>query len=107
VVGKHMSSIPYIIMEIINWSNITNRGLFRIGFDPYLALMGNYLWGVLFGVIGVGLYANERSIGTTAIYMILIGIFTAVIIPDTLVALFGLITAFLIGIIFYRAFLER
>lgn len=92
---------------IYNFSNFTRDGIFRVAFTPYLALMGDIFWGILFGVIGAAIYANERSIGTTAIYLILVGMFVAVVFPASVITFFGMILAFLLATIFYKAFIEN
>jgi len=89
-----------------NLTNFTNDGLIRVAFDPYYGIFGNFTWGVVFGFIGVAIYANERSIGTTTTYLILVGIFMSIIFPSILMGLFGLILTFLIAIIFYKTFIE-
>lgn len=89
-----------------NLSNFTRDGIIRVAFDPYYAIFGNFTWGVIFGFIGVALYANERSIGTIATYLIIVGIFMSIIFPSILMGLFGMILAFTIAVIFYRTFIE-
>ena len=89
---------------IYNFSNFTRDGIFRVAFTPYLALMHDMFWGILFGIIGVAIYANERSLGTTTIYLILVGIFVAIVFPASIMAFFGMILAFLLATIFYKAF---
>ena len=89
-----------------NASNFTSDGILRVAFDPYYSILGNFTWPAIMGFIAVGLYANERSIGTITIYLILVGIFISIVFPEKVMALFGLMLAFIIGIIFYRAFVE-
>jgi len=76
----------------------------RVAFGPYLDLFGNLFWGILFGFIGGALYANERSIGTTAAYLILVAAFTGFIFPSSVVAILGLLLAFMITTILYITF---
>jgi hypothetical protein len=89
-----------------NFSNFTTDGILRVAFDPYYAITGNFTWGIIFGFIGVAIYANERAIGTTSIYLILVGIFVSIIFPMALVTVLGMLLAFMLGIIFYRAFVQ-
>jgi len=100
--------IPWIVAQSLdfNLSNFTRDGIIRVAFDPYYAIFGNFTWGVIFGFIGVALYANERSIGTITTYLILVGIFMSIIFPSILMGLFGLILTFTIATIFYRTFIE-
>jgi len=102
--------IPFVmavdLSDMYNFSNFTNNGIFRAAFTPYLTLLGNYFWGILFGFIGAAIYANERSIGTTTIYLILVGVFMSIVFPLPLAGIFGLILAFVLAIIFYKAFIQ-
>jgi len=90
----------------LNFTNFTVDGILRAAFDPYTSILGNFFWGIFFGFIGAGLYANERSITTIATYLILIGIFFSIIFPIPLMYLFGLILGFIITVILYVAFVE-
>ena len=102
------SKLFFIVATAIDFSltNLTTEGILRVAFDPYYAVFGNFTWGIILGFIGSALYANERSIGTIATYLILVGIFAAVLFPEELVFLFGMILAFVISVIFYVSFIE-
>ena len=89
-----------------NFSNFTGQGILRAAFDPYVSIMANFTWGAIFGFIGIAIYANERSIGTATLYLILIGIFISIIFPNALMAIFALMLAFMLGVIFYRTFIQ-
>lgn len=104
-----MSSLLSMIMVALeyNFSNFTTDGIIRIAFDPYLSIFGNYTWGIIFGFIGAGLYANERSMGTIMIYLILVGIFMSIILPVMFAAILGLILAFILGSVFYLSFVKE
>lgn len=97
-----------IVMAAIDFSltNLTTEGILRVAFNPYVSIFGNFTWGIILGFIGAGLYANERSVGTIATYLILVGIFGSLLFPAQLVMLFGLILAFLLSVIFYITFIE-
>lgn len=96
-----------VLMGInLSFSNFTDAGIIRVAFDPYLSIFGNFTWGILFGFIGAGLYANERSIATTSIYLILVGIFFSIIFPLWIVYIFGLLLSFLLTTIFYVTFVK-
>jgi hypothetical protein len=101
--------IALILAETIdlNFSNFTNEGILRVAFSPYLTVLGNSFWGALFGFIGVALYANERSVGVVTLYLILIGIFISIVFPESLMGIFSLILAFALGVIFYKAFVQK
>jgi len=88
----------------LNFTNFTNEGLIRAPMVPYLTIFGNLLWGILFGFIGGAVYANERSLGTSAAYLILVGAFMAFILPVPIIAIFGLLLAFIVAVILYITF---
>jgi len=104
-----MNSLLALVMVTLeyNFSNFTTDGILRIAFDPYLSIFGNYTWGIIFGFIGAGLYANERSMGTIMIYLILVGVFISIILPVAFAAILGLILAFIFGTIFYLSFVKE
>jgi len=91
----------------LNLSNLTTDGILKAAFNPYYSIFGEFTWGIILGFIGAALYVNERSVGTTTTYLILVGVFVSIIFPSHIVSVFGVILAFLIAIIFYKAFIER
>jgi len=90
-----------------NFQNFTADGILRVAFDPYLSIFGNFTWGIIFGFIGAGLYASNRSLGLIITYLILVGIFMSIIFPIQVVAIFGLLLAFLLATVFYITFVEQ
>jgi len=90
-----------------NLTNITDGGLARAMFDCYRVIFGNFFWAIVFGFIGAGIYVNERSIGTIVTYLILVGIFMSIIFSTSVVAIFGVFLAFLLTVIFFKAFVDR
>lgn len=92
--------------ELYNFSNFTRDGIIKVAFNPYLEVFGNFTWGIIFGFIGAAIYANERSIGTATIYLILVGAFMAIVFPLAVAGIFGLLLAFLLAVIFYKAFIQ-
>ena len=102
------SNLFLIVAAAIDFSltNLTTEGILRVAFDPYYNVFGNFTWGIIFGFIGAGLYANERSIGTITTYLILVGIFGSILFPAQLIMLFGLLLAFVLSVIFYISFIE-
>lgn len=102
------SFIPIVMAALeYNFTNFTSDGIIRIAFDPYLSVFGNLTWGIIFGFIGAGLYANERSMVTIMVYLILVGIFMSIILPEEFAAVLGLILAFIIGTVLYLAFVKE
>lgn len=90
----------------LSFNDFVNSGIIRVAFDPYLSIFGNFTWGIMFGFIGAGLYANERSIATTSIYLILVGVFFSIIFPLWVVYIFGLLLSFLLATTFYITFVK-
>lgn len=100
--------IEQLIMATIhNFSNFNDTGILRIAFDPYISIFGNMAWGLIFGFIGTGIYANERSIGQITAYLIVVGAIMGIIMPNQVGAIFGLILGFALTAIFYTTFVKR
>jgi len=91
----------------ISFDDFIDDGIFKISFSPYVAILGNFTWGIIFGFIGAGLYANERSIAVISAYLILVGTFFSIILPYSVVYLFGLVLAFVLTVIFFVAFIRK
>lgn len=102
MIEKYLVVMAFIEFNLSNFS----VNMFRISFGPYIDTFGSLFFAIFFGFIGAGLYANERSIGTITTYLILIGAFMGIVMPDAVAAIFGLLLAFAIAVIFYRTFVE-
>ena len=87
-------------------SNFTRDGIIKVAFNPYIAIFGSFTFGIIFGFIGAAVYVNERSISTIITYLVLIGIFFAIVLPIPIAAIFGLILVFALATVFYKAFVE-
>ena len=93
----------------LNLSNLTYE-IVQHSVEPYTNIFGNYFWGMFFGFIGVSIYA--AGAGDSRIYLVLIsylvgvGIIFGVILDNAVVAIFGLLLAFLISAILYKVFVE-
>ena len=82
-------------------------GIFVYAFNPYISIFGNLTWGIIFGFIGVAIYAqSERQMLTTFGYLVIVGIIFSVILPIGLIAIFGLLSAFIVGSILYHTIVE-
>lgn len=90
-----------------NFTNFTLGGILRLAFNPYYAIFGNLTWGIIFGFIGAGIYANNRSLGTVGVYLILVGVFFSIVFPVWFIYLFGLLLSFILTTIFYVTFVEN
>lgn len=90
-----------------NLTNLTDTGLARAMVDCYRTIFGDFFWSIFFGFIGAGVYVNERSLGAIVTYLTLIGIFMSIVFTLEVVAIFGVFLAFLLGVIFFRAFVDR
>jgi len=102
----HINSVVCNVIDL-NFNNFTSEGILRVSFDPYIQVLGNLTWGIVFGFIGGGLYANERSISLVTGYLILVGIFFSIILPYWFMYLFGLMLAFVLTVIFFIAFVKK
>jgi len=81
---------------ITNWS--------QYAFNPYTSLFGNLTWGFIFGFIGAGLYVGSKSQATAFTYLVIVGVIFAVILPEALIGIFGIIVAFIGTVALYVAF---
>ena len=89
-----------------NASNFLQR-ILVYAFDPYVSIFGNLVWGIVFGIIGVALYAgSEENYLLVGGYLIMIGVIFALILPYAFVGIFGLVLAFIATSIVYKAFVE-
>ena len=95
-----------ILSSIVNFSNFTSDGIFKVSFQVYLVIFHDLFWGLLFGFIGAGIYANNRNKSTIATYLILVGAILGVILPTHIVGIFGIILGFILAVIFYKSFIE-
>lgn len=103
-----LQHIPQLVCSFqFNLTNLTDYGIARAMFWCYRELFGNFFFAIMFGFIGAGIYVNERSIGSIVTYLILVGIFMSIIFTTEVIAIFGVFLAFLLGVIFYKAFIER
>ena len=103
-----IEQIPFIVCAFeFNLTNFTDEGIMRVAFDCYRDIFGNFFWAIVFGFIGAGVYANERSIGSIVTYLILVGIFMSVAFSESVIAIFGVFLAFLLGVIFFKAFVDK
>ena len=53
------------------------------------------------------MYAKKRSKLTTAVYLIIVGIFFGTVLPYHIAYLLGLVLAFIVAIIFYNTYIEK
>jgi len=88
----------------VNLSNITENWVIT-GFSPYIDMFGNFFWGMFFGFIGAGIYANSPNTMHSLIYLAMVGFVFAVIFPFGLVAIFGLLLSFFATVIVYRTYI--
>ena len=94
-------------VPIVNFSNFTSDGIFHISFYVYLVLFHDLFWGILGGIIGGGLYAQKRSLGTLTLFLVIWGTFFAIVLPEPVAPIFGLILAFALAVTFYRTFVDK
>jgi hypothetical protein len=103
-----LQNVPQLVGAFkFNLTNLTDYGIARAMFWCYRSIFGNYFFAIMFGFIGAGIYVNERSIGSIVTYLILVGIFMSIVLTTEVVAIFGVFLAFLLGVIFFKAFIDR
>ena len=105
------SFLATIVMAVYEWdfniSNLTAHGIFRAAFDPYVAIFGSYFFGIFFGVIGVAIFAEEKSLAHIFGYLVIVGLFIGAVLPSLIGSIFGLLTGIVFAVIFYRVYVER
>lgn len=106
-----MNNLLTIILSTLSWdfnmSNFTRDGIIKVAFSPYTALFGSYFFGLFFGVIGIAIFAETKSIAHIFTYLVLVGVFMGVVLPSLLGAVFGIITGILLAVIFYRVYAQK
>lgn len=100
-----MNSLIYIVLISIdiNVSEFIGNSM-RFAFDPYTSLFGNLTWGFIFGFMGAGVFVGSKSQTTTFTYLVIVAISFAIILPDVMIGLFGVILAFIGTTALYVAF---
>jgi len=82
--------------------------VFVYAFNPYISMFGNLTWGLIFGFIGAAVYvSSERQTLTILGYLLLVGLIFVIILPWGAIAIFGLVTSFMVGSILYRVIVEN
>ena len=91
-----------------NFTNISDflQNILRYSFTPYLDILSNLAWGIIFGFIGAAIYVNSRNLPALFGYLVFIGIFFSIVLPTAVFAIFGLITG-LIGTYFIYRLLTK
>ena len=102
--------ISSILLQInLNLSNLTYE-LARHSVTPYTNIFGNLFYGIFFGFIGTAIYAagtgDSRIYLVLTSYLVAVGLIFGVILDNAIIAVFGLILAFLISAILFRVFVE-
>ena len=106
-------SFPTVLalLEGINVSEFVGN-ITRYGIQPYLdqPFIGDFFWGILFGFIMAGVYVSGDGDPKIYLSLMVIMIIALVIFGTVLsygmVALIGLLLAFIISGIFYKTFVE-
>ena len=96
-----------VLVQLYNFTEFFDTGVIKMGFDPYIQILHDFFWGIFFGFIGSAIYAQNQSKATIAGYLIIVGAFFAIVLPYAAAVIFGIILAFVMGIIFYNAVVKR
>lgn len=91
----------------VSFNPVYNKGLLSIGFDPYVQIFGSWLWGLIFGVIGIILYSWQENKYILVGYLIAVTTITLIIIPTVEGDLIAIITALATTAILYEAFIVK
>lgn len=105
--------LTWLIFAInLNLSNSSGFGIFGIGFQPYLALLGNMAWGMIFGFPAAAIYVNaERKYMGLFGYLTIIGFFFSILFYDDgpamiFMTFLGLILVLIVSLLLYKVFVE-
>jgi len=90
----------------INLTNFTEQ-VFVYAFDPYVSLFGNLTWGLIFGFMGAGLYVGSNSTKTAFTYLVVMGLIFGIILPEVLIAIAGLIAAFIATAYLFKTYVYK
>jgi len=94
----------YVLVTVdINLSDFISNWT-QYAFNPYTSLFGNLTWGFIFGFIGAGIYMGSKSQATTFTYLVIVGIIFAVILPQAMIGILGIIITFMGTVALYIAF---
>ena len=89
----------------INVSDFINNWL-QYSFNPYTSMLGNLVWGIIFGFIGAGIFVGSKSVQTAFTYLVIVGVVFGLILPQAIIGIFGLIVVFIAASVFYTVFVE-
>ena len=99
-----MNWITFILLDI--WDNFTVNPL-RTMFTEYFDLFGAWTFGIFFGLTGAIIYTHTRSIPAVIIFLLFTGAVGTALFPAYIGVFMGLILAFMIGAILYKAFIPK
>jgi hypothetical protein len=95
------------VNESLGWDNFMNRGIITTGFQPYVALFGDFFFGLLLGAIGIALYSWKENIYYLVGYLVAVMILARVIVPATFADMFSLILGLAISALVYQIYVRR
>lgn len=98
--------VSLIIASAVDMYNFTQNPL-RIMFSPYITLMGSWFYGLFFGMIVGIIYSDTKNIAAPFIFLVILGTIGTVIFSFQIGVFFGLIGAFALTTILYRAFVKK
>jgi len=95
------------VNESIQWDNFMNRGIITTGFQPYVALFGDFFFGMLLGAIAIALYSWKQNIYYLVGYLTAVMVLARVIVPPTFADLFSLILGLAVAGLIYTIYVRR
>ena len=93
--------------DLLNLTNLIEDGILTLGFSPYIALFGDFFWGLFFGIIGVAIYSEKNNVYALIGYLIAVSALTRVVIPVTIADLLAVITGLAVTALFYAVLVKR
>jgi len=105
--------IELLITLFVNMSNYTSpQEWVALGFQPFIMIFGTSFWGLLWGVVGVGIYiGSEKNAYLTAVYLLIVcfvfgGVLATTAVGYSILCIFFIIIGFVFGTMLYDKLIQ-
>ena len=102
-----------LYLALVNLSEYTSPGDWvSLGFTPFLMIFGTSFWGLLWGVVGVGVYiGTDKNSYVTAVYLLIVcfiwgGLLATTAIGPSILSIFFIIIGFVFGTMLYDKLIQ-
>ena len=94
-------------IDSLNLSNVLDEGLLTMGFNPYILLLGDFFWGLFFGIIGLAIYTWKSNIYALIGYLVAVIALAKVVLGVALGDLFVILLGLAISSLIYNVFVKK